>query len=44
MIPIGTLDEQLLHVVGRQQGALVDQALYGCKFVPLVGAQGFQPR
>jgi protein-L-isoaspartate(D-aspartate) O-methyltransferase len=44
VIPIGTLDEQLLHVVRRQQGALLDQALYGCKFVPLVGAQGFPPR
>ena len=44
VIPIGTLDEQLLHVVRRQQGFLVDQRLYGCKFVPLVGTQGFQPR
>jgi protein-L-isoaspartate(D-aspartate) O-methyltransferase len=42
-IPIGTLDEQALHLVRKREGALVDQALYGCKFVPLVGAQGFQP-
>jgi len=44
VIPIGTLDEQALHLVRKRDGALFDQALYGCKFVPLVGAQGFQPR
>jgi protein-L-isoaspartate(D-aspartate) O-methyltransferase len=44
VIPIGSLDEQTLHLVRKRDGALFDQALYGCKFVPLVGAQGFQPR
>ena len=44
VIPIGNLEEQILHVVKKRNGAIVDQALYGCKFVPLVGEQGFPQR
>ena len=44
VIPIGNLAEQTLHLVRKKNGQCVDQALYGCKFVPLVGQQGFSPR
>ena len=44
VIPIGNLEEQTLHLVRKRNGAAIDQALYGCKFVPLVGEQGFPPR
>jgi protein-L-isoaspartate(D-aspartate) O-methyltransferase len=44
VVPIGNLEEQTLHVVRKRNGMIVDQALYGCKFVPLIGAQGFSQR
>lgn len=44
IIPIGNLEEQTLHVVRKSNGTFVDDALYGCKFVPLIGEQGFSPR
>jgi protein-L-isoaspartate(D-aspartate) O-methyltransferase len=42
VIPVGTLQDQILHVVRNQRGEAFDQPLYGCRFVPLIGEQGFR--
>jgi protein-L-isoaspartate(D-aspartate) O-methyltransferase len=42
LIPIGEADQQVLQLVRRdQQGNITTQTLEGCRFVPLIGQQGF---
>jgi protein-L-isoaspartate(D-aspartate) O-methyltransferase len=41
LIPVGNAQEQLLHLVSRQDGYIDDRTLFPCKFVPLIGSQGF---
>ena len=43
VIPIGDLEEQLLHVFRKTAQGVEDHRLFGCKFVPLVGKFGFSP-
>lgn len=40
-IPVGPADAQLLDVVTRQQGRAVTTQTVGCRFVPLIGEQGY---
>ncbi len=40
VVPVGGVYEQELYVVRKVNGAAYPQRLYGCKFVPLVGAHG----
>jgi protein-L-isoaspartate(D-aspartate) O-methyltransferase len=40
VIPVGGADEQELFVVRKVNGVGQPQKLYGCKFVPLIGAHG----
>ncbi|MEO6120223.1 MAG: protein-L-isoaspartate(D-aspartate) O-methyltransferase [Terriglobales bacterium] len=40
VIPVGGVDEQELFVVRKVNGRAESQRLYGCKFVPLIGAHG----
>ncbi len=42
VIPVGSRDDQVLHVVRKTEGSVTEQRLYGCRFVPLVGEEGFQ--
>lgn len=39
--PVGTPDAQELLLIRRQRGELIMTRLDGCRFVPLVGEQGF---
>lgn len=41
VIPIGTREEQRLHVIDNLPGGLVERAHDACVFVPLVGAEGW---
>jgi protein-L-isoaspartate(D-aspartate) O-methyltransferase len=41
IIPVGTPENQQLQLVRRRQGDLVTSFLDGCRFVPLIGEQGF---
>ena len=41
VVPVGGLDEQVLHQVWKRGGESVDRALYACRFVPLIGRFGF---
>jgi len=40
VVPVGGSDSQELYVVRKVNGAAQSQRLYGCKFVPLIGAYG----
>jgi len=40
VVPIGGAEEQTLYVVRKVNGQAQPQRLYGCKFVPLIGAHG----
>jgi len=42
LIPVGESDQQLLQLVQRQpDGSTTVRTLEGCRFVPLIGEQGF---
>jgi protein-L-isoaspartate(D-aspartate) O-methyltransferase len=42
LVPVGDADQQVLQLVRRdQQGNITTQTLEGCRFVPLIGQQGF---
>jgi protein-L-isoaspartate(D-aspartate) O-methyltransferase len=41
IIPVGTPENQQLQLVRRRQGELVTSLLDGCRFVPLIGEEGF---
>ncbi len=43
IIPVGPADTQELELVRREGGALNARKLEACRFVPLIGDQGFQP-
>jgi len=40
VIPVGPSESQTLQVVRKQNGELKIESLVGCRFVPLVGAEG----
>jgi protein-L-isoaspartate(D-aspartate) O-methyltransferase len=42
LVPVGTRDEQTLTVVTRRGGALEQRAIAPVRFVPLLGAHGWQ--
>jgi protein-L-isoaspartate(D-aspartate) O-methyltransferase len=44
VIPVGSPDVQQLVLIRKQNGTPVTQELEGCRFVPLLGEQGFTPR
>ena len=42
LIPVGTMEEQKLHLVRKEDGQVTDQSLDGaCAFVPLLGRFGW---
>jgi protein-L-isoaspartate(D-aspartate) O-methyltransferase len=42
LIPIGDADQQILQLVQRNEdGTTSVRTLEGCRFVPLIGEQGF---
>ncbi|HEX3153012.1 MAG TPA: protein-L-isoaspartate(D-aspartate) O-methyltransferase [Candidatus Angelobacter sp.] len=42
LVPIGDSEEQILHFIQRQaDGSTTVRTLEGCRFVPLIGEQGF---
>jgi protein-L-isoaspartate(D-aspartate) O-methyltransferase len=41
VVPIGSEDSQQLHVIERRGGEAVDHATVTCRFVPLVGREGW---
>lgn len=41
VIPVGPSEAQRLELVRKQQGKPVVEVLEGCRFVPLVGAEGY---
>jgi protein-L-isoaspartate(D-aspartate) O-methyltransferase len=41
VIPIGGYEHQVLHVIRKVSGAAKTSLLTGCRFVPLIGAQGW---
>lgn len=41
VIPVGPLDCQVLELVTKQQGRPVVSRQVGCRFVPLIGEQGY---
>jgi len=41
VIPVGPPHAQELQLVRKQEGKLVVQTLEGCRFVPLIGAEGY---
>jgi protein-L-isoaspartate(D-aspartate) O-methyltransferase len=43
VIPVGPQDAQELKLVRRQEGGARVQNLEGCRFVPLIGEQGYDP-
>jgi protein-L-isoaspartate(D-aspartate) O-methyltransferase len=43
VLPVGDLEQQmLLRVVRQQDGSFKREQLMGCRFVPLIGSQGWQ--
>jgi protein-L-isoaspartate(D-aspartate) O-methyltransferase len=42
VIPVGSSDQQTLHIVTRQGDRFIDTLGVGCVFVPLIGAEGWQ--
>jgi protein-L-isoaspartate(D-aspartate) O-methyltransferase len=44
IIPVGSAEVQNLLLVRKQDGKPVTNQLEGCRFVPLVGEEGFQPQ
>jgi len=43
VLPIGPRGEQELQLVEKRSGAPVISTLVGCRFVPLIGEQGYTP-
>jgi protein-L-isoaspartate(D-aspartate) O-methyltransferase len=43
VIPVGPPDVQELRLITKQEGTAVSQKLEGCRFVPLIGRQGYSP-
>jgi len=41
VIPVGPVQAQVLKLVRRHQGQMVIADLEGCRFVPLIGGQGY---
>ena len=41
VVPVGPPQAQELQLVRRQNGSAVVQVLEGCRFVPLIGAEGY---
>ena len=41
IIPVGTMDLQVLQLVRKSQGEIFTSSLEGCRFVPLIGQAGF---
>jgi protein-L-isoaspartate(D-aspartate) O-methyltransferase len=42
IIPVGTRDSQLLELIRKEGEQVFTTTLEGCRFVPLVGASGFE--
>ena len=41
VIPLGTRNVQELQIIGKRDGKCCIENLEGCRFVPLIGAEGF---
>ena len=41
VIPVGNAQQQVLEIVRKQQDGITMECLEGCRFVPLIGQQGF---
>jgi len=41
VIPVGPPHAQELQLIGKQEGKAVVEVLDGCRFVPLIGAEGY---
>lgn len=41
VIPVGPQHSQVLHLVRKRQGQAVIESIEGCRFVPLIGAEGY---
>jgi protein-L-isoaspartate(D-aspartate) O-methyltransferase len=41
VVPVGNASEQVLQVVEKQSDGITVRSLEGCRFVPLIGQQGF---
>src|SRR5947209_5070651 len=41
VIPVGNAQQQMLEVVRKQRDGITVDGLEGCRFVPLIGQQGF---
>ena len=41
VVPVGDASEQVLQVVEKQLDGITVRSLEGCRFVPLIGQQGF---
>jgi protein-L-isoaspartate(D-aspartate) O-methyltransferase len=44
IIPIGSYDHQMLQTIKKVSGAAITTDITGCRFVPLIGAQGWLDR
>jgi protein-L-isoaspartate(D-aspartate) O-methyltransferase len=44
VLPVGSRTQQDLIVARKTESGLVERSLGGCRFVPLVGPEGFEPR
>ena len=42
VVPVGPAHSQELRLVKKQHGSLVGTSLEGCRFVPLIGEQGYE--
>jgi len=42
VIPVGSRDQQDLRIIHKRNGSLFTRASSGCRFVPLVGRQGWE--
>jgi protein-L-isoaspartate(D-aspartate) O-methyltransferase len=41
VIPLGDVEQQMLESIRKREGAAIRETLTACRFVPLVGAQGW---
>lgn len=41
VVPVGNASEQVLQIVEKQPDGITVRSLEGCRFVPLIGQQGF---
>jgi protein-L-isoaspartate(D-aspartate) O-methyltransferase len=44
VIPVGDANRQWLKLVRKQDGQVIEATLEGCRFVPLIGQEGFSER